>query len=321
MMKKLMRLIRPGSAIRTFGGLLVMAAIFTSCTATQASLVDKKSYTEDNNEYRNKYSFTLDSAEKVIRYGYYFVVSDVADGYKVRVFHPDEKVMSEEKHYSTPALTLLHGECKSWWDDGSIREQGFYQYGRKHGIWLEKEPGQGKSVSGEYFNHRKEGLWTQLDTNGMIESVHTWKDGKLHGKFMLYDGDGEKVNEGLYRNDTLLAELFKIPKVSKPYLKSCEDNLVTDVYDCTDNLLPQYFYSQLRYPAEAKRNKIEGTVVAQWQVGADGSIQNVRVPQSLSNEIKEEILRVIKNMPAWVPARKDGIPAKSTVTLPVTFTL
>lgn len=308
--------------IKAVAWIVTLAALFTACTPTKSSLADKKNYTDDKEEYRRKYNITLDSAEKVIRHGYYYVVSTVPNSaYRVRVFHPDEKLMTEEKHYSTPALTLLHGEYKSWWDDGAIREQGFYQYGRKHGIWLEKEAGQGKSVSGEYLNHRKEGIWTQLDTNGMVESVHNYLDGKLHGKFMLYDASGEKINEGLYRNDTLIAELFKQPALRKPYLKSCNHEMIPDVHACTDVALPQFFYSELRYPQDAKKYAIEGTAVVQWDVAHDGSIQNIRVPQSLSTEIKNELIRVVKEMPGWVAADKSGRPSRYTVTVPVNFSL
>jgi len=297
-----------------------LSGLFYSCTPGEASLADKKNYMETSDEYRKKFEFTLDSAEKPIRFGYHYVVSTIPGSFRVRVFHPDKKMLTEQKHYSTEALTLLHGEYKSWWDDGSIREQGFYQYGRKHGIWLEKEPRQGKSASGEYLNQRKEGLWTQLDTSGMVESVYNWHDGKRHGKFFLYDSAGEKVNEGLYRNDTLLAELFKMPRITKPYLKSCEENnLFVDVEDCTEALLPQYIYSQMKYPAKARKSKIEGSVIAQWEIAHDGSVRNIRVPQSLSNEIEEEVLRVLNNMPEWEPATKDGVPVKWTVTLPVNF--
>jgi TonB family protein len=218
-------------------------------------------------------------------------------------------------------LTLLHGFYRSWWDDGSIREQGTYQFGRKHGIWLETEPGKGKSASGEYFNDRKEGLWTQLDSNAIVESVYEWKDGKRHGKFFLYDGTGQKTNEGVYRNDTLIGELFKQPVVTKPYLKSCNIEQISDVYQCTDNVLTQFVYTELRYPSEARKNGIHGRAHVQWDVMADGSVQNIRVPQSLSNDIEAEIKRVLNRVPGWAPALRDGVPVDRTVSMPINFSL
>jgi len=301
--------------------MFALSGILFSCTSTQSSLADKKNYTGDDNQYRKRYEVKFNAEEKPLRYGYYYIVSKVPEGYRVRVFHPEKKTLIEDKIYSTPALTLSHGFYESWWDDGSIREQGIYQYGRKHSIWLESEPGHGKSASGEYLNNRKEGIWTQLDSNGMVESVYNYKDGKRYGKFFLYDSSGQKINEGLYKSDTLIAELFKQPSTTLPYLKSCANDLVTDVYGCTDAALAQYIYSEIKYPTKAKQMDIEGSVFAQWDVIPDGSVKNIRFPQALSDDIEAECLKVLKNMPEWVPARKEGVPVKWTVSLPINFKL
>jgi TonB family protein len=301
--------------------LLAMGSILLACGVSEASLADKKRFEEEDGSYRNKFEFTPDSAEKVIRYGPYYIVSTMPDGYRVRVYHPEKRVLTEDCRYSTPALTLPHGECKRFWDDGSIREQGFYQYGRKHGIWLEAEPAKGKSYSGQYFNQRKEGEWTQLDTNGLIEAIFTWHDDQRHGKFYLFDSTGQKVNEGIYRADTLISELFKRPVFEKPYLKNCGESVFGNAYACTDYTLTQHVYANLRYPPSAKAMKMEGTALVQWDVLANGNVANLRVPQGLSNDIEAECLRVFRNMPAWMPARKDGRPVKYTMSIPINFKL
>jgi TonB family protein len=292
-----------------------------SCTATQSSLADKKNYTENDDKYKTRYAVKFNEDEKPLRYGYYYIVSKVPEGYRVRVFNPDKKILTEDKIYSTSALTLPHGFYESWWDDGSIHEQGIYQYGRKQSVWLESEPDHGKSISGAYLNSRREGVWTQLDSSGMIESVYNYKDGKRYGKFFLYDASGMKINEGLYRNDTLLAEVVKQPVTIKPYLKSCQADMSKEVHVCSDAALEQYIYSTLHYPTRARQLKIEGTAIAQWDVMADGSVKNIRVPQALSDDIETETLKVLKKMPEWMPATKDGVPIKYTVTLPINFKL
>lgn len=301
--------------------LVVLAFQLSSCSSTQSSLGDKMNYAANDDQYKKKYDIKFEDSEKALRYGYHYVVSKVPEGYRVRVFHPDKKVMMEDKIYSTPALTLLHGFYKSWWDDGSIREQGSYQYGRKNGIWLQHEPGQGKSSSGEYINDQKEGIWTQLDSAGVIESVYTYKDGKRYGKYFLYDATGQKTNEGLYRNDSLIAELFKQSITTPPYLKSCTAQGGNTISACTESALAQYFYTTMKYPAKARQQHIEGIAFAQWDVMPDGSVKNIRVAQALSDEIESETFKVLKNMPGWEPARKEGLPIKYTVSLPINFRL
>ncbi|MEO6132577.1 MAG: TonB family protein [Saprospiraceae bacterium] len=301
--------------------IIAISGLLFSCSATQSSLADKKNYTDNDDQYRKRYDVRFDPDEKPLRFGYNYIVSKVPEGYRVRVFQPEKKLMVEEKTYSTSALTLLHGFYKSWWDDGSIREQGSYQYGRKNGIWLLHEPGQAKSSSGEFVNDRKEGLWTQLDSSGIVESVYTYKDGKRYGKYFLYDGTGQKINEGLYRNDTLIAELFKQPAVTWPFLKGCAAEAGNGLSACTEAMLSQYIYSNLKYPSAAKKLNIEGSAFAQWDVMPDGSVQNIRVTQALSDEIEAEVLRVLKKMPAWEPAQKEEMPVKWTISLPIIFRL
>ena len=301
--------------------LLVFAVVtMLSCTATPASLADKENYSDSDDQYRKLYPVTFDPGEKPLRYGSYYIVSQVKDGYRVRVFHPEKKTLTEDKMYSTPALTLLHGSYNSWWDDGSIREQGIYQYGRKHSVWVESEPGKGKSVSGGYLNNRKEGLWTQLDSNGIVESVYTYVDGKRHGKFYLYDASGEKINEGLYGADTLIAELFKQPVITLPYPKSCID-YVDDKDECTEATLAHYISENLKYPSHARKMELQGIAYAQWDVTPEGEVVNIRIPASLSQEIEAEALKVIRNMPDWMPARKDGEPVRWTMSVPLNFKL
>jgi TonB family protein len=300
--------------------LMALSSLLLSCTASKSSLADKQNYTDDNVQYRKLYTVKFDADEKPLRYGSYYIVSKVPEGYRVRVFHPQKKILVEDKIYSTPSLTLLHGFYESWWDDGSIREQGIYRYGRKNSVWLEHEPGLGKSASGDYLNNQKEGIWTQLDSNGMVEAVYNYQDGKRHGKYYLYDSTGKKINEGLYRSDTLIAELFKQPPFTLPLLKMCISDQTSPAV-CTDSKLAQYISETLKYPAKAKQMKLEGSAYAQWEVMPDGSVENIRIPQALSDEIEAECLRALKNMPEWVAARKDGVPIKWTVSLPINFRL
>lgn len=256
-----------------------------------------------------------------MRYWYHYIVSKVPEGYRVRVFHPDKKTLTEKKTYSTANLTLLHGPYEAFWDDGSIRSQGTYQYGRKQGMWVESEPGKGKSSSGNYLNQHKEGEWIQLDSNGLVESIYTYHDDKRHGKFFEYDANGMKANEGIYRNDTLMGQLLKRPETSKPYLKSCQETLLGDVYLCSETTFNANIFSSLKYPPKAKAMGIEGAAFIQWDVLPDGSVDNIRVPQSLSDDIEKEILRVFRANDKWIPAYRDGKPVKYTMSSTINFRL
>jgi protein TonB len=77
----------------------------------------------------------------------------------------------------------------------------------------------------------------------------------------------------------------------------------------------------LQYPAQAKQQGIEGTVVVAFVVDADGDITDIKVKRSVSPQLDKEAQRIIKQMPDWKPGRKNGKAVPVRVVLPIKFEL
>ena len=77
----------------------------------------------------------------------------------------------------------------------------------------------------------------------------------------------------------------------------------------------------LVYPQQAKDNGIEGVVVIMFTVKTDGSIGNIKVKRMVDPDLEAEAIRVVKKMPAWTPATKDGVAVESTAEIPFAFSL
>jgi TonB family protein len=75
------------------------------------------------------------------------------------------------------------------------------------------------------------------------------------------------------------------------------------------------------YPAEAKKQKIEGTVFTEFTITETGEIAEVKVKKAAHELLDAEAVRVIKTMPAWKPATENGQAVKSTMVLPIKFKL
>lgn len=54
---------------------------------------------------------------------------------------------------------------------------------------------------------------------------------------------------------------------------------------------------------------------------ADGKVTSVEIVSGIGGGCDEEVLRVAALMPAWKPATKDGQPVRSSMVLPIKFTL
>ena len=85
--------------------------------------------------------------------------------------------------------------------------------------------------------------------------------------------------------------------------------------------LNQYLADNIKYPKDALANKIEGTVYAHIYVDQSGNREDVEFPNPLGYGLEEEVLRVIKAMPKFIPAEDQGEPVKTKLILPVKFYL
>ncbi|NOS94494.1 MAG: energy transducer TonB [Cyclobacteriaceae bacterium] len=85
----------------------------------------------------------------------------------------------------------------------------------------------------------------------------------------------------------------------------------------------QYIAKNLKYPADARRDGIEGKVMVQFVIDSTGSIkpETIKVIKGLTKSCDEETIRLISECPKWIPGRitslNKNVPTRMTV--PVTF--
>lgn len=85
--------------------------------------------------------------------------------------------------------------------------------------------------------------------------------------------------------------------------------------------LMQFLARNIKYPADAEKNKTEGRVIVQFIVEKDGKISEETVVRSVSPSLDAEALRIIRLMPAWTPGKQRGKAVDIKFTLPITFRL
>lgn len=85
--------------------------------------------------------------------------------------------------------------------------------------------------------------------------------------------------------------------------------------------LRTYLNQNIRYPAEAQDNCVQGRVVVSFVVGKDGHISDVTVLRSVDPSLDKEAVRVIRNMPRWSPGKQGGEPVRVRYNVPVSFRL
>ena len=82
-----------------------------------------------------------------------------------------------------------------------------------------------------------------------------------------------------------------------------------------------FLSNNLKYPAVAMEQGIQGRVVTQFVVDKDGSITDVKVVRSLDPMLDKEAVRLVKSMPKWTPGKLNGSPVRVKYILPISFRL
>ena len=115
--------------------------------------------------------------------------------------------------------------------------------------------------------------------------------------------------------------------------------------------LMQYLAQNIRYPKISAENGVQGRVLVQFVVEKDGSLSNFaivkksgdtitknaqsgitvnalgsateesKVPQEAFDALNAEAVRVLREMPKWIPAKQRGQEVRMRYTLPITFRL
>lgn len=85
--------------------------------------------------------------------------------------------------------------------------------------------------------------------------------------------------------------------------------------------LHKFIQSNLNYPVVDQENGTEGRVSIRFVVDKNGDITNIEVLRGISPSCDREAVRVVKNMPRWIPGKQNGTPVPVYFNLPIVFKL
>lgn len=93
------------------------------------------------------------------------------------------------------------------------------------------------------------------------------------------------------------------------------------VFKGGESAMYQFIGENMAYPRYARKNGIQGTVIIEFLVDANGNVTNIKALTEVGGGCTEEALRVIKSMPKWTPGTCEGKPVIVRYTLPIKFKL
>jgi TonB family protein len=133
-------------------------------------------------------------------------------------------------------------------------------------------------------------------------------------------------NSGECRYDDLSGEFFYPYNPAPPKAAPQVVGQAPDIYNAERPYFPggdeaclSWINENINYPKECKELGIQGRVIAKMIVNADGKITDIEIKRSPDERLSAEAIRLIKAMPDWIPAKKDGKAVESTFNLPIMF--
>lgn len=127
----------------------------------------------------------------------------------------------------------------------------------------------------------------------------------------------------------LIVFLVNIPITGHAQIYAEETNSNTDpVYTIAEYMpsfpggqeeLKKYLTINGTYPSDAKEKGLGGRVIVKFIVEKDGSISNAQISKSIYPSLDKEALRLIQNMPKWIPAYNNEQAVRIWFNVPVSF--
>lgn len=85
--------------------------------------------------------------------------------------------------------------------------------------------------------------------------------------------------------------------------------------------LRKFIANNIKYPVAAQENGIQGRVYVTFVVDKNGEVVNARIARGVDPALDKEALRVVNNLPKWIPGKQRGQNVNVSYTVPINFAL
>lgn len=189
--------------------------------------------------------------------------------------------------------------------------------GQRHGFSTEWDAATGRRVARYPYQYGKlQGVAQAWYPSGRPRWQLTYQHGQRHGVLRAWYPSGRLMRQETYRAGRRTA--------ARCYTRAGRDTAWFAFerparFVGGEQALHAWLIQHLRYPAVDMRNQVEGNAWARFVIDVKGQVQNPEIIKGISNSTDEEVLRLLKMMPAWEPAVVSGRAVAVPCELPVEF--
>lgn len=213
----------------------------------------------------------------------------------------------------------------------------------RHGNYTKTSLSGGVLVEGFYSNDEKDSLWTEYyRESNLLKSVGSYQNGERNGVWTEYFSNGSKVAPAykgvyfddervgvwkFYSSDTSLAQKYNYSERKLNYFSKtctefidqmCEVQTREGVNTIKLDQPPMYlgghsklmddlFTIGVKYPHNAMKSGIDGTVIISFFIDENGNTFGYQVEQGIGGGCDNEALSAVSRLPShWLPGMLNG---------------
>jgi len=244
---------------------------------------------------------------------YYRTVEYKSDVIMVRDYFISGKIQMVAECIEVNPKPVFDGKATWYYESGGIKSEGTYAENEKVGTYktyyengsveMEERHFQGKNIKSKYihfFSPSGEELLPK-------------------GRGIVPTGSNDKCDLYTEVEDSVAIASFCIHKVARDTIYGATEKMAE--YKSGLSGLASYLQQTVRYPKQARKTRIQGTVYVSFVVDKRGVVRDGYVVKGISPECDAEALRAVSEMENWIPAEHKGVRVKSQFVLPVKFKL
>lgn len=227
----------------------------------------------------------------------------------------DPKMSAEELFRCTRECMATQVYSNIRWPEEELPQRGFV----KVKIQVNDDGGLANSSI-------KEGLHPKIDT-AVLKSLRSlpkvnWRAGYFSEDSICTDFEAWIKYNPDARQDNLLLLKNLTKTEPEPVLFGCIRVVERmPAFPGGQSALLRFLAENLTWPESLKESSVEGMMVVQFVVEADGSITEPKIVRSIHPGFDPVCLELVNKMPKWIPGSLRGVPTRVQMNLPIRIRL
>jgi TonB family protein len=169
--------------------------------------------------------------------------------------------------------------------------------------------GEEKQISKAEMNNIDPNRIKSIEVLKGSEGKKKYGDKALNGVIIITPKPSQEL-------DTIVVVSYSVEKEKNETLNNPEPETMPSFQGQGVEGFSKWLFSQIRRPKGCTH---KGTMKVSYVVTEDGSIKDVKVRESVCEELDNMVVSIIRNSPKWEPAKNNGKPVAQCLHIPIKF--